>query len=74
MSTVGPAVKGLREATGAGLMECRRALAACLGHEDLAARWLKTRGLAIAVRPPALHPNKQAETEARQRGPKREGD
>lgn len=67
------AILRLRESTGAGLNLCRSALAACLGHEDLALRWLRARGVAVAYRDPRMHPCNQAEEEARARGPAKVG-
>ncbi len=42
------AVKSLREKTGAGMMECKRALAEAGGNEELAIEILRKRGLASA--------------------------
>lgn len=39
-------VKALREATGAGMMECKNALVECNGDADAAAKLLKEKGLA----------------------------
>ncbi len=39
-------VKALREATGAGMMECKNALIECSGDADAAAKLLKEKGLA----------------------------
>ncbi len=39
-------VKALREATGAGMMECKNALIECNGDSDAAAKLLKEKGLA----------------------------
>lgn len=39
-------VKALREATGAGMMECKKALVECNGDADAAAKLLKEKGLA----------------------------
>ena len=38
-------VKALREATGAGMMECKNALVECNGDADAAAKLLKEKGL-----------------------------
>jgi elongation factor Ts len=44
---VGPAqVKALREKTGAGILDCQRALKESGGDEAQAARWLREKGLA----------------------------
>ena len=44
------AVKALREQTGAGVMDCKRALEASGGDMDQAAAWLRQQGLAIAAK------------------------
>lgn len=41
-------VKALREATGVGMMECKKALVECNGDKDAAMTYLRERGLAIA--------------------------
>src|SRR4030042_5597566 len=41
-------IKALRQATGAGVLDCRKALEACGGDADKAAEWLKEKGLAAA--------------------------
>ncbi len=41
-------VKELREKTGAGMMDCKKALAQCSGDLQAAADWLKKEGLASA--------------------------
>jgi elongation factor Ts len=41
-------VKGLREKTGAGFIECKRALGECGGDCEKATLWLRERGLAKA--------------------------
>lgn len=43
-------VKQLREKTGAGVMECKRALQACEGDMKRAVDWLRERGIALAAR------------------------
>jgi elongation factor Ts len=42
-------VKGLRERTGAGIMDCKRALQATGGDADKAVDWLREKGLARAA-------------------------
>ncbi|HYH84159.1 MAG TPA: elongation factor Ts, partial [Pyrinomonadaceae bacterium] len=42
------AVKALREKTGAGMMECKKALQEAEGNEDQAVEILRKRGLASA--------------------------
>ena len=39
------AVKALRERTGLGMMECKKALATCSGDADAAVDWLRKQGL-----------------------------
>lgn len=43
-------VKALREATGAGMLECKKALTECDGNIDEAAKYLKEKGLAAAAK------------------------
>jgi len=43
-------VKGLRERTGAGMMDCKRALSETDGDLDEAVDWLRTKGLAAAAK------------------------
>ena len=43
-------VKTLRERTGAGMMDCKQALAENGGDMDAAVDWLRTKGLAAAAR------------------------
>ncbi len=50
-------IKQLREATGAGVLDCRKALEATHGDFELAKAWLKDKGLAMAA--------KKAEREAK---------
>jgi elongation factor Ts len=42
------AVKALREKTGAGMMECKKALTETAGDEDKAIKYLRERGIATA--------------------------
>jgi elongation factor Ts len=49
--TVSPSlVKELREKTGVGMMDCKRALAECAGDMELASDLLRKRGLAAAAK------------------------
>ena len=41
-------VKNLREMTGVGMMDCKKALAATDGDMDKAVEWLREKGLAAA--------------------------
>ena len=51
MAEISPArVKELRERTGAGMMDCKKALAESGGDMEQAADWLRTKGLAAAAR------------------------
>ncbi|MCX8031571.1 MAG: translation elongation factor Ts [Thermodesulfovibrionales bacterium] len=43
-------VKELRERTGAGLMDCKKALSECQGNFDKAIDWLRQKGLAAALK------------------------
>jgi elongation factor Ts len=43
-------IKQLREATGAGVLDCRKALEACDGDAEKAKAWLKDKGLAAAAK------------------------
>lgn len=50
MSISAAAVKELRERTSVGMMECKKALEANGGDMEAAAEWLRTQGLAKAVK------------------------
>jgi elongation factor Ts len=43
-------VKNLREKTGAGMMDCKKALLETAGNVDAAVDWLRTKGLAAAAK------------------------
>ena len=43
-------VKELREATGAGMMDCKKALQECGGDFDKASNWLREKGIASAAK------------------------
>ena len=43
-------VKDLREKTGAGMMDCKKALVECKGDFEAAVDWLKVKGLAAAAK------------------------
>ena len=43
-------VKKLREATNAGMMDCKKALQECDGDFDEAAQWLREKGIAAAAK------------------------
>ena len=47
-------VKNLREMTGCGMMDCKKALAASEGDMDKAIEWLREKGLAAL--PPKVWP------------------
>jgi elongation factor Ts len=42
------AVKALRDKTGAGMMDCKKALGECTGDEEKSIAWLREKGLAKA--------------------------
>lgn len=50
MTITAGVVKDLREKTGAGMMECKKALQECGGDLDKAAEFLRKKGLADAVK------------------------
>ena len=41
-------VKALRDRTGSGMMDCKKALVACNGDMEAATDWLRKKGLAAA--------------------------
>ncbi len=43
-------VKELREKTGAGMMECKKALSECAGDMEQAIDWLRKKGLSVAAK------------------------
>jgi elongation factor Ts len=43
-------VQALREATGAGMMDCKKALTECAGDFDKAVTWLREKGMASAAK------------------------
>ena len=43
-------VKELREKTGAGMMDCKKALDACEGNMEKAIDWLREKGIAKAAK------------------------
>ena len=50
MSVTAALVKELREQSGAGMMDCKKALAETNGDMDAAIDWLRTKGLAAAAK------------------------
>jgi elongation factor Ts len=50
------AVKELRERTGAGMMDCKKALGETGGDMETAIDWLRTKGLAAAAKKAASLP------------------
>ena len=44
------AVKDLREKSGAGMMDCKKALTEAAGDMDAAMDWLRAKGLAAAAK------------------------
>ena len=58
-------VKELRERTGAGMMDCKKALAENEGDMESAVDWLRAKGLAAAAEPAAEEaPAEEAPAEA----------
>jgi len=43
-------VKDLRDKTGAGMMDCKKALEACAGDTDKAVSWMREKGMAKAAK------------------------
>ena len=43
-------VKNLREMTGVGMMDCKKALSATDGDMDKAVEWLREKGMAASVK------------------------
>ncbi len=43
-------VKALRDRTGAGMMDCKKALVACEGNIEKAIDWLRKKGLSVAAK------------------------
>lgn len=52
MAITASQVKELREMTGAGMMDCKKALTATEGDMDQAVEWLRENGLAKAAKNP----------------------
>ncbi len=50
MAITAQAVKGLRDRTGAGMMDCKKALTETNGDMDEAVKYLRTKGLAAAAK------------------------
>ena len=50
MSVTAALVKELREKSGAGMMDCKKALGETGGDMDAAVDWLRTKGLAAAAK------------------------
>ena len=50
MSVTAAMVKELREQSGAGMMDCKKALNETNGDMDAAVDWLRTKGLAAAAK------------------------
>lgn len=50
MAITASTVKELREKTGAGMMDCKKALTECEGNFDKAVDWLRTKGLSKAAK------------------------
>ncbi len=50
MEVTASMVKDLRESTGAGMMDCKKALAECNGNMDEAVNWLREKGIAKSAK------------------------
>ena len=50
MEVTASMVKELREASGAGMMDCKKALAECNGDMDKAIDWLREKGIAKSAK------------------------
>ena len=50
MSITAAMVKDLRERTGAGMMDCKKALSECDGDEEQPTAWLPEKGLSKAAK------------------------
>ncbi len=50
MAVTAQMVKELREKTGAGMMDCKKALVACEGNMDESIDWLREKGIAKAAK------------------------
>jgi len=50
MSISAQMVKALRDKTGAGMMDCKKALSECAGDEEKAIAWLRQKGLSKAAK------------------------
>jgi elongation factor Ts len=50
MAITAKEVKELRESTGAGMMDCKRALSECDGDMEKAANWLREKGISKAAK------------------------
>ena len=50
MAVTAAQVKELREKTGAGMLDCKNALAACDGDMEKAVDWLREKGIAKSVK------------------------
>ena len=50
MAVTAKDVKELREMTGVGMMDCKKALMACDGDRDAAIDWLREKGLAAQTK------------------------
>lgn len=51
-------VKSLRETSGAGMLDCKKALVETNGNMEEAIDWLRKKGLASAAKKPAVSPQK----------------
>lgn len=58
MAITAQQVKELREKTGAGMMDCKKALVEVNGDMEKAVDWLRQKGMAKAAKNPAVQPAK----------------
>ena len=50
MEVTAAMVKELREVTGAGMMDCKKALAECNGDMEASIEWLREKGIAKSAK------------------------
>ena len=58
MSITAKDVKALRESSGAGMMDCKKALQEADGDMEAAKKWLREKGLAASASRPTATPRK----------------
>src|SRR6478672_5656466 len=65
MAVTANQVKELREMTGVGMMDCKKALEETAGDMEAAIDWLRTRGLAKAAKKAIVEVNSETDFVAR---------